>query len=497
MVFNSFPFMFFFIIVLAVFYIMPVRFRHYFLLVAGYYFYMCFKPENLIILVFSTGFDYYLGQRMAASIGPTRKKWLVLGLIHNIGMLAALKYLHFLNEAAAALLHPFNITLNAPALSFLAPVGISYYTFKKLSYLLDIYRETRAPEPQLSRFALYVSFFPAIMAGPIDRPGILLSQMDKVAGFDYQRIREGLLLIVMGFFKKVVIADRLTAYVSLPFNNPQLYKGPSLMAAAFYFSIQIYCDFSGYTDMARGIGKLLGYDLSENFNRPYFSRSIGEFWKRWHITLSSWLMDYLFLPIAYAISRKIKAAEVLTVKTETWAYLLGITSTMLLCGLWHGASWTYVLWGLIHGLLLALSFSTKKLRRKLNKKLNIKKESSIHHLFQIILTFSVVTWVWIFFRASTLAKAWYMVTHLFTGWTLHPTAFINAICVGLLKKELAVAIISVCFIWWTQWVQGQSTFPEWLSRQKTIVRWSIYLGLVVWILTFAESSLENFIYFKF
>ncbi|MCU0288577.1 MAG: MBOAT family protein, partial [Acidobacteria bacterium] len=346
MAFNSFQYLIFFPVAAVLYFSLSFRFRQFFLLAAGYYFYMCFKPEYVIILAVSTIIDYFLGLRINAC--PTqagKKKLLVLGLIHNIGLLAALKYLDFFSQAIVTILKPFNILSGFKGLELIVPVGISYYTFKKISYLIDIYRENQEAEKNLSLFALYVSFFPGIMAGPIDRAGSLIPQFRRVTGFDYQRVKDGLILMAWGFFKKLVIADRLSVFVDKVFNNPTNYEGPSLVAAAIYFSFQVYCDFSGYTDIARGTGKVLGFDLAENFNRPYFSRSIGEFWKRWHMSLSSWLMEYLFLPIAYAVSRHLKRPELLAVKAETWAYMTGILSTMLICGLWHGANWTFVIWG--------------------------------------------------------------------------------------------------------------------------------------------------------
>ena len=251
MVFNSFQFLIFFPVVVALYFALPFRFRQFFLLAAGYYFYMCFKPEYVIILAASTVIDYFLGLRIGACPTNTgKKRLLVLGLIHNIGLLAALKYLDFFSQAIDALLKPFNILSGLKGLELIVPIGISYYTFKKISYLIDVYRETRKPEKQLPIFALYVSFFPEIMAGPIDRAGALIPQFHKEAGFDYQRVTDGLKLMAWGFFKKLVIADRLAAFVAKVYGNPTHYEGLSLVAATIYFSFQVYCDFSGYTDIA-------------------------------------------------------------------------------------------------------------------------------------------------------------------------------------------------------------------------------------------------------
>jgi len=500
MTFNSFQFLVFFPAAAAIYFTIPFRWRQIFLLAASYYFYMCFKPEYVIILAASTTIDYFLALRINASTSQsTRKRLLILGFLHNIGLLAALKYLGFFSETITALLSSINILHNIQGLEFLVPVGVSYYTFKKLSYLIDVYRENQEPEKRLDTFALYVSFFPGIMSGPIDRAGKLIPQLKQEHGFDYRRVTDGLKLMAWGFFKKLVIADRLAAFVDKVYSTPTQYEGLSLVMAAVYFSFQVYCDFSGYTDIALGAGKIMGFELTENFNRPYFSKSIVEFWKRWHISLSTWLMDYLFLPIAYAISRKIKQPYLMKIRAESWAYFGGIIVTMTLCGLWHGASWTFVIWGTIHGLYLAISFAAKKIRRKLAKKLKLKKQSFIRRSLQVTFTFGMVTFAWIFFRADSLADAFYIVTHLFTGWSkiFSITGFLSAFHFGLLKKELAVAVVSIGFMLLIHWLRKEQTFEQLVAKQKTVIRWTFYLVLLLWILTFGESGAEGFIYFRF
>ena len=500
MTFTSFPFLIFFPAAAAIYFTIPMRWRQIFLLAASYYFYMCFKPEYVIILAASTAIDYFLALRIHASTTQARRKrLLIFGLLHNIGLLAVLKYFTFFNKTITDLLNSINILYNIDGLEFLVPVGISYYTFKKLSYLIDVYRENQDPEKRLETFALYVSFFPAIMSGPIDRAHQLVPQFKKKHGFDYRRVTDGLKLMTWGFFKKLVIADRLAAFVDKVYNTPTQYEGLSLVAATVYFSFQVYCDFSGYTDIARGASKIMGFELMENFNRPYFSRSIVEFWKRWHISLSTWLMDYLFLPIAYAVSRKIKSPQLMKIRAESWAYFAGIIVTMTLCGLWHGASWTFVIWGTLHGLYLAISFAAKRTRRKLAKKLNLKKHSFIRRTFQVTITFSMVTFAWIFFRANSLADALYIVTHLFTGWAgvFNATGFLSAFHFGLLKKELAVAVISIGFMLLIHWLRKDQTFEQLIAKQETVIRWTIYLVLLLWIMTFGDTGAEDFIYFRF
>ena len=500
MTFNSFHFLVFFPVVAVVYFTLPPRFRRMFLLAASYYFYMCFKAEYAVILGGSTLIDYFLGRRIGSCPTPTgKKRLLLLGFLHNIGLLAALKYLDFFNQSIAALLKPFNILYEVKGLEILVPVGISYYTFKKVSYLIDVYRQKQEPEKNVGTFALYVSFFPEITAGPIDRADTLIPQFCKTTGFDYRRVTDGLKLMTWGFFKKLVIADRLAAFVNKVYDNPLQFEGLSLVMATVYFSFQIYCDFSGYTDIALGAGKIMGFDLMENFNRPYFAKSVGEFWKRWHISLTSWLMDYLFLPTAYSVSRKIKQPRVMRIRAETWAYMVGITTTFVLCGLWHGAKWTFVIWGSLHGLYLAVSFATKKSRRRLFKKLKIKKNSIVRKTVRLSITFSLVTFAWIFFRANSISDAFYIITHLFSGWSkvFNLTGLMEALHFGLFKRELIVAAVSVFFMILVHLLRKELTVEQWISKQKVVLRWVFYVGLLLWVLVFADTTAENFIYFRF
>ena len=500
MVFQSFKFLVFFPIAVAVYFAIPFRYRRVFLFIVSYYFYMCFKPEYVVILFASTLIDYYLGLQISKCPDqPKRKKLLVFGIIHNIGLLASLKYLDFFNESLQIILNRFNIFYESAALEIIIPVGISYYILKKVSYLVDVYREPRDVEKKLITFALYVSFFPAIMAGPIDRAKKLIPQFYKKHEFDYKRVTDGLKLMAWGFFKKLVIADRLALFVNEVYSNPAQYEGLSLIMATIYFSIQIYCDFSGYTDIAIGTARVMGFDLMENFHRPYFSTSIGEFWKRWHISLSTWLMDYLFLPIAYSTSRKIKSPRVMGVKAEIWSYMLGSVITMLICGLWHGSQWTYIVWGLFHGVYLGVSFITRKIRGKIRKKLKIKKKNFIYNLFRIAVTFSLVTFAWIFFRANSISDAVYIITHLFTGWAVifNFSGVLQAVSFGLLKRELAVALVSVFFMVFVHIVRKHDTMEQLISKQRVVLRWSVYLVILLWILAFGESGGEDFIYFQF
>ena len=295
MQFNSIQFIIFFIFVIVFYFILSHKYRWILLLFSSYYFYMCWKPEYIFLILFSTIVDYYCGLKMEGAQNRTYKKlFLTLSLFTNLSVLFAFKYLNFFSDSIRYILNEFNIFYNIPYFNVLLPVGISFYTFQTLSYTIDVYRGQKKAEKHLGIFALYVSFFPQLVAGPIERSTRLLPQFKKENSFDYLRFKNGLLLMLWGFFKKIVIADRLAVLVNTVYNNPIDYQGITLIIATIFFAFQIYCDFSAYSDIAIGASKIMGYDLMKNFNRPYFSKSIAEFWRRWHISSGSWFRDYLY-----------------------------------------------------------------------------------------------------------------------------------------------------------------------------------------------------------
>jgi alginate O-acetyltransferase complex protein AlgI len=518
MSFNSIGFLLFFPAVVLCYFALPSRGRLVFLLSASYLFYFLFTPEHILLLVATTFIDYWLAIKMAnlqvkgqGSVG--RKGLLIVGLINNIGMLFFFKYIIFFTEAFNGLLELFGTSIKTSSWKFILPVGISYFTFKKISYLVDVYRENQVPETHFGRFSLYVSFFPSVIAGPIDRAGSLLPQLAGESKFDYQRLTEGLQTMLWGFFKKMVIADNLAIVVNQVYNDPAKYEGIYLILATVFFSFQVYCDFSGYTDIAVGAAKILGFDLMENFNRPYHAVSIVDFWKRWHISLSTWLRDYLFLPIAFAISRRIKNPRLWKIKAETWAYIIGMGTTMLLCGIWHGAAWTFVLWGLIHGLFLVFSFVTKKTRKKLRKKLKLKARSHWYRRFRITVTFILITFAWIFFRARNVSDAFYIVSNMFNGIgdSLNEIIdFISKLSPGslakfLIQKDLGLSYFMILLVGLSMMImetvhvlQRDLETPFLLLKGKSApLRWSVYFIFIFWILIFGRFEAQTFIYLQF
>ncbi len=343
MLFNSFRFLLFFPCVFFLYYTLPFRFRKYMLLAASWYFYMCWKPEFIVLLLLSTAVDYFCGLGIERCRTSPRKAkgFLALSLTMNLGLLFFFKYLNFFGETLTALCRAVSIPFSAPALNIILPVGISFYTFQTLSYTIDVYRGKLAAERDFVTFALFVSFFPQLVAGPIEKASNLLPQLKEEHSFSYDDATYGLKLMAWGFFKKLVIADRLAAlFVDPVFENPENYSGGAFLIVAAAFAFQVYCDFGGYSDIARGCAKTMGIDLMVNFKAPYlFSNSISDYWKRNHISLSEWFHDYVYISLGGN-------------RRGPWKKALFVTITFGLSGLWHGAGWTFIIWGLLQALYL-------------------------------------------------------------------------------------------------------------------------------------------------
>jgi len=408
MVFYSLEFFFFLPLVFLIHYYSGDRARRLVLLLASICFYAAFKlPHLLAALALVVIVTYAVGLR----IGPdsergSRKAFFLFGICANLLVLVAIKYLPVIINGINALTSLFPGGMPLPARPVLVSIGVSYFVFQAISYLIDVYLEIQEPERDFGEFALYLSFFPKLLQGPIERASDLLPQLHAPYEFRYDVVRSGLFLFTWGMFKKLVVADRLSQYVNVVFDQPQNHADLSLLFGLIFYSFQIYCDFSGYSDMAIGLARILCIETMENFHFPYFSRSISEFWSRWHISLSSWLRDYLFLPISYALSRKIKPDRFLFMKTELFIYGLGMSVTMLLCGLWHGANWTFVVWGGLHGFYMIFSRATNKGRSRLARRLRLRRSGRLWSLFRSVFVFGLVTLAWVFFRSPSLASAW-------------------------------------------------------------------------------------------
>ncbi len=411
MLFHSIVFWKFFAVIFAAYFFVPQKIKWLFLLLASYFFYGFWKQEYLLLLALPTLATYIIALAMAAVRKPALKKFLLwAGLAVTLGLLFVFKYLELFWQTFLDLQAYFRHAEPQTALRIILPIGISFFTFRMISYLVDVYHQRIPAEKHLGLYALYVAFFPQLLAGPIDRAGRLLPQFRKPASFDWERITAGVRLAAWGLFKKIVIADRLSFFVNHVFQRPEV-QGVYVIFAAYFFAFQIYCDFSGYSDIAIGISLILGFESMKNFDFPYYSRSISEFWSRWHISLSSWLRDYLFLPLAYAVMRRIRGERWLAVKAETWGYVTGTMLTMLLGGLWHGAGWTFVIWGALYGSYQVVAYASKRARRKALKKIGWLRFVRLDSAWKVFATFNLVSFAWIFFRAASFRQAWRFIGH--------------------------------------------------------------------------------------
>ncbi|MCB9090634.1 MAG: MBOAT family protein [Calditrichae bacterium] len=483
MLFNSFEFAIFFPLVVIGYFLLPPRFRWAFLLGASYYFYMCWKAEYLVLIVISTLIDYVAGLRMGkTTVRSRRKKYLLLSLVANLGILFTFKYANFFSESLRVALNQFNIFYDMPMFDLLLPVGISFYTFQSMSYTIDVYRGEQQPERHLGKFALYVAFFPQLVAGPIERSLRLLPQFDRVFKFDYERVVSGLRLMLWGFFKKLVIADRLAIYVNEAYNHPAEYQGLTLLLATYFFAIQIYCDFSGYSDIAIGAARVMGYDLMTNFRQPYFSKSISEFWRRWHISLSTWFRDYLYIPLGGN-----------RVGKQRWYF--NLFAVFVISGLWHGANWTFVVWGALHGGYLIFAIVTADWRQKLAHWSGLAKRPALHNLLRTLITFHLVLFAWIFFRANSLSEAFMIIGNMAVlDFSLESLKSLN---IALGWGELLVAIGSILFLELAHLLQSRGKVHSWITARPAALRWSVYYLLLLAIAFFGVFNHSEFIYFQF
>ena len=392
MLFNSFSFLLFFPVVTLLYFLLPHKFRWALLLIASCFFYMYFKPEYILILAATIVIDYIAGILLEGQPDKKkRKKYLVLSIIANVGVLAIFKYYNFINDNITGLALLFDKRNPIPYLNWLLPIGLSFHTFQAMSYTIEVYRGNQKAERHFGIYALYVMFYPQLVAGPIERPQNIIHQFYVKQEFNYNNALHGLNMIAYGLFKKMVVADRLSVYVNQVYSNPGSANTTSTLLAACFFSIQIYCDFSGYSDIAIGTARFIGFDLMTNFTRPYLATNISEFWSRWHISLSTWFRDYLYIPLGGSRSGK-------------WKWYRNLALVFLVSGLWHGASWTFIVWGALHAFYTIFGLLTKDTRVSLAKSTGIVKLPFYKFINQCI-TFALVTFAWIFFRAEDFHKA--------------------------------------------------------------------------------------------
>ncbi|WP_310391689.1 MBOAT family O-acyltransferase [Hymenobacter sp.] len=490
MLFNSLHFLVFFPVVVGLYFGLAPRWRGWLLLLASYYFYMSWRAAYALLLLATTLLDYYSGYRMGQL--PTkqaRRPWLYLSLASNLGTLFVFKYFNFFRDAALQLAEALHLPHGTgPALGLLLPVGVSFYTFQSVGYIVDVYQGRLAAERNFGRFALFVAFFPQLVAGPIERGGHMLPQFRRTHEFDYARVVSGLRLMAWGLFKKVVVADRLALLVNPVFNNPRQHpEGPLLVLATLAFTFQIYGDFSGYTDLARGAARVLGFEFNLNFRQPYQAASVAEFWRRWHISLSSWFRDYVYIPLGGSRVGPGRA----------YGNLLAV---FLLSGLWHGANWTFLVWGGLHGLYLVVGTGARPLRERLAQRTGLAGHPRLRRGLGVAATFGLVAYAWIFFRANSLADAVFISRHLPSGW-----AGLNGRALTTLllefsqhyRPELAVAALGTGLMLAVEYLGRRRSPQAWVAAQPFAVRWAGYAGLTLLILYLGVFNSTSFIYFQF
>ena len=480
MLFNSLAFLIFFPIVVMLYFSLPQRYRWTLLLVASYYFYMSWKPEYIVLIMASTIIDYTVARRLGVVTDARKRKWLLaLSVVSNLGLLFAFKYFNFFSASFSQAMMSFGIPFTPLALKVLLPVGISFYTFQTMSYTIDVYRGKIKPEKHLGIFAVYVSFFPQLVAGPIERAKHLLPQFYEKHILSHKNVIDGLKLMLWGFFKKVVIADRVAIYVNEVYNALPQATSTQIIVATLFFAVQIYCDFSGYSDIAIGSAQVLGFDLMDNFKRPYFAKSIGEFWHRWHISLSTWFKDYVYIPLGGNRVSQVR-------------HYLNLFIVFVVSGLWHGANWTFLIWGALHGVYQVFGVATKRLRERFNQWIGLVRLPRLYGVIQILITFLLVNFAWIFFRANNVTDAFYIVKHLFADMSL------SQVTLSLGRVGFAIALVSIGLMELVHLIQEHRGMRHFLSARPVWVQWALPLALIMFILLFGMfEQPSQFIYFQF
>ncbi len=466
MLFNSWTFLIFFPIVFILYWFVvnkSVKIQNTFLAITGFVFYGWWDWRFLLLLILSLVTDFAVGYFLQTTINTAKRKLLIIfSLAFNIGLLVVFKYYNFFAQSLQNIFSVFGLKVDFVTVNIILPVGISFYTFQSLSYTIQVYRNKMEATKDFIAYAAYISFFPQLIAGPIEKATQFLPKFFKKRTFNYTQATNGVKLILWGYFKKVVIADTCAGFVNDIFNNYTHYKGFILIIGAVYFAFQIYCDFSGYTDIARGLAKLLGFELMLNFNYPYFAKNIREFWHRWHISLSTWFRDYLFVPLGGSKKTINKTA-------------INILIVFLVSGLWHGANATFICWGLLHALYYLPSVYIKRKEQTYSRLINI---------LNIFITFALVTFAWIFFRANTITDAFHYINRMF-HWN------------GIQFPGKTSAFFLILFLLMIDWVgrNNENALTGFVNKFPS-VRYAMYLILAVFILANFYQQ-QSFIYFQF
>ncbi|HHU84725.1 MAG TPA: MBOAT family protein [Clostridiales bacterium] len=491
MLFNSFHFLCFFPIVLLIYFIIPRKIRYIWLLACSYYFYMAWNPKYAILIAISTVTTFLSG----IFIEKLKRKKLVVAFsfIINLGILFFFKYFDFALDSVNYVLSNFNITAINNPFDIILPVGISFYSFQALGYTIDVYRGKLPACKNIFKYALFVSFFPQLVAGPIERSDKLLAEIEDIPnrkGFDIDKVKSGLIIMLWGYFMKMMIADRASVFVDAIFDTYWCRDSISLVAGVTMFAVQIYCDFASYSTIAIGSARVMNIDIMENFDTPYFAMSIKEFWRRWHISLSTWFRDYLYIPLGG--NRKGKARK-----------YFNLMLTFLVSGLWHGAAWNFVFWGALHGAYQIIGEMTQKPKEKLIERFDVDKESLSYKFFKILGTFVLVNFGWIFFRSSSISAAFTYVSRIFTRpdpWSLFDKSLFGF---GLNSTEMQILIVSIIVLLLVDLIKykRKENLDEFLSKQNSVFAYAVLIVLFMAIFIFGAYGRnfdpQAFIYFQF
>lgn len=444
------------------------------MLVASCIFYMAFVPVYILILGGTIVIDYFAGIYIANATGLRRKTLLAISIAANVGVLAVFKYYNFICVNLNALLHAAGWQSSMPYLSILLPIGLSFHTFQAMSYTIEVYRRNQKPERNFGIYALYVMFYPQLVAGPIERPQNMLHQFHEQHNFDWDLFNSGIKRMIWGFYKKLVIADRAALYVNAVYNNAAHHSGADFILATLLFAIQIYCDFSGYADIAIGTAEVMGFKLMENFKRPYFAKTVSEFWRRWHISLSTWFTDYVYISLG---GNRVSVPRL----------YLNLMIVFLISGLWHGANWTYLVWGALNGTYLVLATIFKKPKNSLHHFTVIAGAGWFYTLIQVVSTFLLISFSWIFFRADSITGAFYIIRKMTTSFG---HLYVQE---SVLYAALGTALLLIAEFFNEYYPQHHFFFRS----NNAVVRCISYSFIVVQILAFGVFDGGQFIYFQF
>ncbi len=479
MLFNSLHFVAFFPIVVFTYFLLSHKYRWALLLLASYYFYICWKAEYIVLILVSTMVDFIIAKKIHKQENARKRKYLLyVSLALNLGVLFGFKYFNFVSDSLQTVLNSFNIFYNNQQFNVLLPVGISFYTFQTLSYTIDVYRRKTVPENHFGKFALYVSFFPQLVAGPIERANRLLPQFYKKYKFDYKRITSGLRLMFWGFFKKIVIADNLAEYVNMVYSHPSHFKGFVIIVATFFFAWQVYCDFSGYADIAVGSARILGFNLIDNFRRPYFSKSMSEFWRRWHISLMEWFKDYIYIPLGG--NRVVK-----------WQWYYNIIIVFFVSGLWHGAAWTFIIFGILNGFYIVFALITQSVRQKIRDLLGLETYPVLLKIIQSTTVVALFCFALIFFRSKNLDDAFSLISNLLHLDFAHPN-------IGFFGRTTVAINFTLIFILiGIHLIERTKKIEDYIGAKNKWLRWFVYYFMLLITLLLGNFGLKEFIYFQF